>query len=281
MDPHGTGAFRIRRRADNLVGPSFASSTVGMRQDCGSARRVPSVDRALQLLALELASGATQLHCMTFFRHPTTRRRRQYISKGLLGQGGQDRSGGRARTPSPTGTSAAARTSSPTVMPHMTPTTSKRSHSQSESLIERGSRFSAPARSSGDFWDDVRHRPLPAPRGHAVGGGVFAPVGAVPARQRPSSMSAARPRPDEGPTPFRGAGHGTLLDVRTIPTLSATGVTAACAVRVEGGIEIEVVANFGRGQGMHGLARRAPREQVDAGCLEISRTRYEQGEVKL
>ena len=49
---------------------------------------------------------------------------------------------------------------------------------------------------------------------------------------------------------------------------------------VEGSIEIEVVAKLGRGQGMHGLVQRSASEQVDADCLELSRTRSEQGEVE-
>jgi len=54
---------------------------------------------------------------MAFLRHPTARRRCQdvHISNGLLGQGVQIRPGGRARKPSPTATSTAARTSSPAV----------------------------------------------------------------------------------------------------------------------------------------------------------------------
>ena len=50
--------------------------------------------------------------------------------------------------------------------------------------------------------------------------------------------------------------------------------------RVEGGIEVEVVAEFGRGQGVHRLVQRPTGEQVDAGGFELSRARSEQGEVE-
>ena len=40
----------------------------------------------------------------------------------------------------------------------------------------------------------------------------------------------------------------------------------------------KVAAELGRGQRMHDLAQRPPREQVDAGRLELARARSEQGE---
>ena len=50
--------------------------------------------------------------------------------------------------------------------------------------------------------------------------------------------------------------------------------------RIEGGLKVEVVAEFGRGRRMHGLVQRPAGEPVDAGRLELSCARSEKGEVE-
>ena len=49
---------------------------------------------------------------------------------------------------------------------------------------------------------------------------------------------------------------------------------------IEGGIEVKIVAELGRGQGMHGLVQCPAGEQVDAGRLELPRARSEQREIE-